>query len=348
MEFSINQIAEILGGEIVGNSEERIKTISRIQEARTGSISFLSNLKYEHFLYQTEASAIIVSRDFTPKKPVKSTLIKVADPYVGFTLLLEEFHKIISFQKTGVEDPAFIGKDSTTGENVYRGAFSYIGNHVRIGNNTKIYPQVYIGDNCVIGDNSIIHPGVKIYEGTKIGNDVVLHSGAVIGSDGFGFAPQKDGSYKTIPQLGNVVIHDRVSIGANTTIDCATLLNDSTIIGEGAKLDNLIMIAHNVEIGKNTVIAAQSGISGSTKLGESCVIAGQVGIIGHLEIANNTTVAAQAGIGKSVKERGKVLMGSPAFDHKEYLKVYTVFKKLPDLDSRIKELEEKVLNLPTI
>jgi UDP-3-O-[3-hydroxymyristoyl] glucosamine N-acyltransferase len=226
--------------------------------------------------------------------------------------------------------------------NIYRGAFSYIGTNARIGENVKIYPHAYIGDNVVIGDNTILHPGVKIYADTKIGHNCVIHSGAVIGSDGFGFAPQEDGSYKTIPQLGTVTIEDNVAIGANTVIDCATLFGDSTIIRQGVKLDNLIQVAHNVEIGKNTVIAAQTGISGSTKIGENCLFAGQVGVAGHLTIANNTHLGAQSGISKSIKEEGLRLMGYPAFDFSLYFKSYAVFKKLPDINYLLKELENKI------
>jgi len=228
------------------------------------------------------------------------------------------------------------------GNNIYRGAFSYIGTNARVGENVKIYPHTYIGDNVVIGDNTILHPGVKIYADTKIGHNCVIHSGAVIGSDGFGFAPQEDGSYKTIPQLGTVTIEDNVAIGANTVIDCATLFGDSTIIRQGVKLDNLIQVAHNVEIGKNTVIAAQTGISGSTKIGENCLFAGQVGVAGHITIANNTHLGAQSGVSKSIKEEGLRLMGYPAFDFGLYFKSYAVFKKLPDINHRLKELENKI------
>jgi UDP-3-O-[3-hydroxymyristoyl] glucosamine N-acyltransferase len=266
----------------------------------------------------------------------------VDNPYSSFTVLLEEYHKLISYQKTGVEDPSYIGKGSEVGKNSYRGAFSYIGNNVKIGDNVKIYPHVFVGDNVVIGNNVILHPNVKLYAGTRIGNNCVLHAGAVLGSDGFGFAPQEDGTYKTIPQLGNVMIEDDVVIGANTVIDCATFYGDSTIIRKGVKLDNLIQIAHNVEVGKNTVIAAQTGISGSTKIGEHCMLAGQVGIAGHLVIANNTSVGAQAGISKSVKEEGQQLLGYPVFDIKEYFRSYAVFKRLPDLQYRLRELEKKV------
>jgi len=276
---------------------------------------------------------------------VITTLILVDDPYTSFTLLLEEYHKAINFQKSGVEEPSFISKTVNVGKNIYRGAFSYIGNNVTIGDNVKIYPHVFIGDNVTIGNNTILHANVKLYADTRVGNNCMIHSGTVIGSDGFGFAPQEDGSYKTIPQLGNVIIEDNVSIGANTVIDCATLYGDSTIIRQGVKLDNLIQVAHNVEIGKNTVIAAQTGISGSSKVGENNMIGGQVGIAGHLVIANNTGIGAQAGIGKSIKEEGSKIIGSPAFDVKEYFKAYAVFKRLPDLNERLRELEKKMHQL---
>jgi UDP-3-O-[3-hydroxymyristoyl] glucosamine N-acyltransferase len=339
MEFSITQIAAMLGGEVTGDRSEKINMLAKIQDAKNGQISFLSNPKYEHFIYTTQASAVIVKKDFQAKKNISCALIRVDDPYLSFTTLLEEYHKLISFQKSGIEQPSFIGENSITGSNIYRGAFSYIGSNVKVGDNVKIYPQVFIGDNSIIGDNTILHSNVKLYPGTRVG------ANCVIGSDGFGFAPQEDGTYKTIPQLGNVLIEDNVTIGANTTIDCATLFGDSTIIRKGVKLDNLIQIAHNVEIGSNTVIAAQTGISGSTKIGENCVIAGQVGIAGHLEIANNTSIGAQAGIAKSIKEEGQRLIGYPVFDVKQYFRSYAVFKQLPDLNYRLRQLEKKVIGV---
>ncbi len=341
MEFTINQIALMLKGEVQGNGNEKINMLGKIQDAKKGQIAFLANPKYEQYIYTTQASAVIVKKDFQPRKEIATTLILVEDAYSSFTLLLEEYHRAISFQKSGVEEPCFIGKDSMVGKNIYRGAFSYIGNNAKIGDNVKIYPHVFIGDNVTVGSNTILHPNVKLYADTKVGNDCVIHSGTVIGSDGFGFAPQEDGSYKTIPQLGNVIIEDNVCIGANTVIDCATLFGDSTVIRQGVKLDNLIQVAHNVEIGKNTVIAAQTGISGSSKVGENNMIGGQVGIAGHLVIANNTGIGAQAGIGKSIKEEGQRIIGSPAFDVKEYYKAYAVFKRLPDLNERLRELERK-------
>jgi UDP-3-O-[3-hydroxymyristoyl] glucosamine N-acyltransferase len=347
MEFTINQIAAMLNGEVLGDGTIKINTLKKIQEGVPGSLSFLSNPKYESFAYSTKASGLIVNKDFKPSKKIKTTLIKVEDPYLSFTVLLEEYHRLVSFQKTGVEEPSYLGENTKIGNNIYRGAFSYIGNEATIGSNVKIYPNSYIGDGVSIGDNTIIHAGVKVYPGCKIGSQCVLHSGVVIGSDGFGFAPQKDGSYKPIPQLGKVMISDFVHIGANTTIDCATMEGDFTIIGEGVKLDNLIQIAHNVKIGAHTVIAAQTGIAGSTSLGKYCILGGQVGIAGHLEIGDNVGIGAQSGLGKNV-EAGTKLFGSPAFDLREYLSSYAVFKKLPDLNNRLKQLEEKILNLPTV
>ena len=345
MEFTIDQVAGMLGGEVQGNGKETVNMLAKIQEAKKGQITFLSNPKYEQYIYTTQASAVIVNKDFVPKKPVSPSLILVDDAYTSFTSLLEEYHKLLSFQKAGIEQPSYAGENVRAGENIYRGAFSYIGNNVTIGNNVKIYPHVFVGDDVVIGDNTILHANVKIYAGTKIGNHCVLHAGAVIGSDGFGFAPQEDGSYKAIPQLGNVILEDHVSIGANTVVDCATLLGDSTIIHRGVKLDNLIQVAHNVEIGKNTVIAAQAGISGSTKVGDNCVIAGQVGLAGHITLANRTSIGAQAGILKSVAKEGSQIIGSPAFDVKDYYRTYAVFKQLPELNSRLRELQNKVIQL---
>lgn len=342
MEFTVSQIAGMLGGQVSGDGTQTIIMLAKIQDAKKGQIAFLSNPKYEQFIYSTQASAVIVKKDFQPKREVVPALILVDDPYSSFTILLEEYHKLISFQKSGIEQPSFIGTNTTTGNNIYRGAFSYIGNSVNIGNNVKVYPHVFIGDNVTIGDNTILHPNVKLYARSKVGNNCVIHAGTVIGSDGFGFAPQADGTYKTIPQLGNVVIEDNVSVGANTVIDCATLFGDSTIIRKGVKLDNLIQIAHNVEVGQNTVIAAQAGVSGSTKLGEGNVIAGQVGIAGHLEIANKTSIGAQAGISKSIKEEGQKILGYPAFDIKDYFRSYAVFKRLPDLNDRLRTLEKRL------
>lgn len=343
MDFTTAQIAQILGGKIEGDSNLKINTLSKIQEGKPNSISFLSNLKYENFLYSTNSGAVIVNEDYQLKESVSTTLIRVENSYSAFSTLLEEYHKLITFNKKGIEQPSFLGDNSTVDENIYRGAFSYIGSNCKIGKNVKIFPQVYIGDNVTIGNNTIIYAGVKIYENCVIGSYCTLQSGAVIGSDGFGFAPLADGSYKTIPQIGNVILEDHVDVGANTVIDCATM--GSTIIRKGVKLDNLIQIAHNVEIGKNTVIASQSGVSGSSKLGENCVIGGQVGIVGHIEVASRTSIGAQSGISRPINEEGKSYFGTPAFELKQNLRTYSVYRKLPDLLKRIEELEEKVLHL---
>lgn len=343
MELTINDLARLLNGELEGDGSEKVFKIDKIQEGSRGGISFLSNPKYERYVYETNSSAVLVKRDFSPKKEVRAALIRVDDPYLSFTRLLEEYQRLMISQKNGVESPSFIGDNCKVGNAVYRGAFSYIGHNVVMGDNVKVYPHAYIGDDVTIGNDVIIYAGVKIYERTKIGDRCTIHAGAVIGSDGFGFAPQPDGSFKTIPQVGNVVIGDDVSVGANTTIDRATL--ESTVIGQGAKLDNLIQIAHNVTVGSNTVIAAQAGISGSTTVGKNCMIGGQVGIAGHLIITDKVKLAAQTGIIANIEKEGEVRLGSPSMEHFKFLKSYSIFRILPELKSRVDELEEKVLNL---
>ncbi|SIQ47180.1 UDP-3-O-(3-hydroxymyristoyl)glucosamine N-acyltransferase [Pontibacter lucknowensis] len=339
MEFTIQQIADLLKGEVEGDSTVKVSTLAKIEEAQTGALAFLSNLKYEPYLYTTGASAVIVSDKLELKKPVSASLIRVSDPYSSFSTLLAYYQQAVLASKVGVEEPCFIGVGSEIGEGHYRGAFSYIGNNCKIGQNVRIYPQVYIGDNVTIGDNTTLFAGVKLYANTVVGANCTLHAGVVLGSDGFGFAPQPDGTYKNVPQIGNVVLEDDVNIGANTTIDCATM--GSTIVRKGTKIDNLVQVAHNVEIGQHTVIASQTGISGSTKVGNNCVIAGQVGIVGHISIADKTTIGAQSGVSKSVKESGTIIQGSPAFDYKQNLKAITVFRKLPELQRVLDELKEK-------
>lgn len=339
MEFTVRQIAVLLNGDVSGNDTVTVSQLAKIEEASAGSISFLSNLKYEPFLYSTQASAVIVDRSFTPREPVSATLIRVENSYLAFTQLLEEYHRQISFARVGIEQPSFIHESSWMGEHGYLGAFAYVGKQCRIEENVKIYPHAYIGDNVTIGANSIIHSGAKLIDNTVVGSNCIIHPNAVIGSDGFGFAPQADGTYKTIPQLGNVVLEDYVSVGSNTTIDCATL--GSTLIRYGAKLDNLIQIAHNVEIGRHTVIAAQTGISGSTRIGDHCVIAGQVGFAGHLTIANKTKVGAQSGVGKNIAEEGIALNGSHAFLLRDNMRSQAIFRRLPELEKRVNELEKK-------
>lgn len=339
MEFTVKQIAALLEGEVEGNDTVAIHNLAKIEEGQPGDISFLANPKYESHLYTTQASAVIVNRAFRPQKPVAAALIFVDNSYSAFTRLLEEYHQRLTFARVGVEQPAFAGEGSQFGEGVYRGAFSYVGRNCRIGHNVKIYPHAYLGDNVCVGDNTVIYPGARILNNCVIGQYCTIHPNAVIGSEGFGFAPQPDGTHKTIPQLGNVILEDFVNVGASTTIDCATM--GSTIIRQGVKLDNLIQIGHNVEIGRNTVIAAQTGISGSTKIGENCVIAGQVGFAGHLTIANHTKVGAQSGVGRNVFEEGVSLNGSHAFLLRDNMRAQAVFRRLPELDRRVSELEKK-------
>lgn len=341
MEFSVQQIAMLLEGTVEGDPSGRISGAARIQEARTGQIAFLANPKYEQYIYGTGATAVIVNQDFEAKKPVPAALIRVPDAYSAFTKLLEEYNRIMSASRAGVEEPSHIGKGTVTGTNLYRGAFSYIGDNVVLGNNVSIHPHAFIGERCVIGDRVTIHSGVKIYAGTRIGNNCEIHAGTVIGSDGFGFAPQADGSYKAIPQLGTVILEDNVTIGANTVIDCATMPGDNTIIRKGVKLDNLIQIAHNVEIGSNTVIAAQAGISGSTKVGEQCMIGGQTGVAGHLVIADKVAIGGQSGVTSSITEPGIKLFGTPAMPLSSFFKSYAIFKKLPELYTKLRQLDQK-------
>jgi UDP-3-O-[3-hydroxymyristoyl] glucosamine N-acyltransferase len=340
MEFNLNQIAGLIHGKVEGDGNQKVNRIDKIQEGQPGGISFLSNEKYEHYLYETQATAVIVSEDFVPSRPISCNLIRVKNAYTGFTQLLEAYSQMTKMSFEGVEQPSFFAESSIQGDGGYRGAFSYVGKNCVIGKNVQIHPQSYIGNNVKIGDNTIIHPGAKICSDSVIGNHCEIHPGAVIGSDGFGFAPQADGSYKTIPQIGNVILEDFVSIGSNTTIDCATM--GSTIIKKGVKIDNLVQIAHNVIIGDNTVIASLTGISGSTEIGKNCVIAGQVGIVGHIKIADKTIIGAKTGISRNIDDPGKTIFGFIGFEIKDFLKSYSLFKNLPQLQDRIKELEKKL------
>jgi UDP-3-O-[3-hydroxymyristoyl] glucosamine N-acyltransferase len=337
LKFTAKQISDILQGEICGNPEEEVTKLSKIEEGEHGSLTFLSNPKYNSWLYTTSASVVIVDEKFSPEKDVFPTLIKVDDPYMAFTKLLEYYNEI-QLRKSGMEQPNYIHESVVFGNDMYLGAFSYLSPNVRIGNNVKIYPNVFIGDNVTIGDGTIIFAGAKIYSETQIGKDCTLHAGCVIGCDGFGFAPDKNGGYSKIPQTGNVIIEDNVDIGSTTTIDRATL--GSTIIRYGVKLDNQIHVAHNVEIGKNTVIAAQTGIAGSTKIGNECKIGGQVGIVGHITIGNNVRIQAQSGIGKTIGDN-EIVQGSPAMPYTDFNKSYVHFRNLPKLCSRLDELEKK-------
>ncbi|GAA3580873.1 UDP-3-O-(3-hydroxymyristoyl)glucosamine N-acyltransferase [Snuella lapsa] len=338
MKFTAQQIAGILEGDVVGNPNAEVSKLSKIEEGFKGSLTFLANPKYTPFIYTTKASITIVNKTFEPENDLETTLIKVNDAYLAFTKILE-YYNSVKLNKVGIEQPSFLSESSKHGDNLYLGAFSYVGENVVLGDNVKIFPSAYIGDNVVIGDNTIVFSGAKIYSETLIGNNCVINSGAIIGADGFGYAPNGDGGYKKVPQTGNVIIEDHVDIGAATTIDRATM--GSTIIREGAKLDNQIQIAHNVEIGKNTVIAAQTGIAGSTKIGMDCQIGGQVGIVGHLTIGNNVKIQAQSGIGRNVKD-DEVLQGSPALSYGDYNKSYVHFKNLPRIVKDINDLEKKV------
>jgi len=340
MKFTAEQIAGILEGEIVGDPNIEVSRLSKIEEGTEGSLTFLSNPKYVNYIYSTKASITIVNDSFVPESPITTTLIKVADAYKSFSKLLE-FYNQVKLNKSGIETPSFIAESVKYGENLYLGSFSYIGDNVVLGDNVKIYPGSFIGDNVTIGNNVIIFAGAKIYSETVIGNNCTIHSGTIIGADGFGYAPNADGTYNKIPQIGNVIIEDNVDIGANSTIDRATL--GSTVIRAGVKLDNQIQIAHNVEIGRNTVIAAQTGIAGSTKVGENCMIGGQVGIVGHLTIGSNVRIQAQSGVGRNIKDN-EILQGSPTFGYADFSKSYVHFKNLPKLVKEIEELKKQILN----
>ncbi len=339
MQLTAQQIGLLLNGTVEGNPDLPVNELAKIEEAQTGSLSFLANPRYEQYLYSTQASIIIISNDLVLSRPVSATLIRVKDAYSAFSILLEKYNTI-KLNKKGIEEPSFIHPTAKIGKDVYIGAFAYIGSHVTIGNNSKIYPQAYLGDNVVVGDDCTIFSGVKIYFDCILGNHVIIHSGTVIGSDGFGFAPQKDGSYTKVSQIGNVLIEDYVEIGSNTSIDRATM--GSTIIRKGVKLDNLIQLAHNVEIGENTVIASQTGISGSAKIGENSIIGGQVGIVGHISIAKGSQIQAKSGIGRSIEEEGMKWAGAPATSFNNNMRAQVVFQRLPELERKIEELSRKL------
>jgi len=338
MIFTAQQIAEALNGIVEGNPATEVSNLSRIEEGKKGTLTFLANPKYAQYIYETEASIVIVNVDFTPEKEISATLIKVKDAYSAFAQLLELYQQSKE-KKSGISNSAQIADDVKIGKNVYIGEFVSIGEHSDVKDNSMIFPHVTIGSNCKIGNSTKIYAGAKVYDECEIGNDCTIHAGVVIGADGFGFAPQDDNNYNKVPQIGNVIIEDKVEVGANTTIDRATI--GSTIIRKGAKIDNLIQIAHNVEIGENTVIAAQTGISGSTKIGRNCMIGGQVGIIGHLIIADGVKIAAQSGIGKSITEENAIVEGSPAFSIRDYQRSYVHFRRLDNIVKRINNLERK-------
>lgn len=342
MEFTAATIAGFLKGEIVGNPDIKVNTVAKIEEGHEGALSFLANLKYEHYLYTTKSSIVLVNKSFVPSEKVDSTLIKVDNAYEAFASLLRLVDQARP-RKKGIHPTAIIETTATIGADVFIGPYAYIGENCIVGDGCSVYPHVYIGDNTRIGENSILNPGVKIYHDCLIGEGCIIHAGSVIGSDGFGFAPQSDNEYMKIPQLGNVILEDHVEIGANVTIDRATM--GSTIIRRGVKLDNLIQIGHNVEVGENTVMAAQTGIAGSTKVGKNCMFGGQVGIGGHIRIADGTKIGAQAGIISNIKEENTILQGSPAIEIKQFMKSSVVFKKLPELKTKVETLEKDVDSL---
>ena len=343
MQFSAAQIALLINGRMEGDANATVGSFGKIEEAGAGQLAFLANPKYEEHLYTTGASIIIVNDTLELKAPVNATLIRVADAYTAFASLLTKYQEIEAQQLAGIQEPSYIAKTAKLGDKIFIGAFAYLGEGVVVGNNVKIHPQVYLGKNVRIGDNTVLHPGVKIYHDCVVGKNVTIHAGTVIGGDGFGFAPQADGTFKKVPQIGNVEIEDFVEIGSNATIDRATM--GSTIIRTGAKLDNLIQVAHNVDVGHHTVIAAQAGISGSTKIGSGVMIGGQAGLVGHLQIADGARINAQSGVSKSIKTPGGAVTGTPAYEYTSALRSQALIRNLPELEKRLKELEEQIRQL---
>jgi UDP-3-O-[3-hydroxymyristoyl] glucosamine N-acyltransferase len=338
MRFTAQQLGVLLNGTVDGDADVAVDQLCKIEEGRAGCLTFLANPKYEHYLYNTEASIVVVSKNLELTHAVKPTLIRVTDPYSSFSTLLEKYDK--KSNKQGIEQPSFIHPSATVGQGVYIGAFAYIGPGVVVGDGAKIYPQVYLGDRVKVGSGSTLYPGVKVYDDCVVGNNVIIHSSTVIGSDGFGFAPQADGTYQKVSQIGNVVIGDDVEVGSNTSIDRATI--GSTVIHKGVKLDNLIQVAHNVEIGVNTVIASQTGVSGSSKIGGNAVIGGQVGIVGHITIARGSQIQAKSGVHRSIEEEGKKWAGAPLLPYTNHMRAQVVAQRLPELERRIAELEKQL------
>ena len=342
MEFTAATIAGFLKGEVEGNPDIKVNTVAKIEEGHQGALSFLANPKYEHYIYTTASSVVLVNKSFIPSGKIDATLIKVDNAYEAFASLLRLVDQARP-RKKGIHPTAVIESTAAVGSDVYIGPYAYIGENCIIGDGCSLYPHVYIGDNTRLGINCTINPGVKIYHDCVVGQGCIIHAGSVIGSDGFGFAPQSENEYMKIPQLGNVILEDFVEIGANVTIDRATM--GSTIIHKGVKLDNLIQIGHNVEVGENTVMAAQTGIAGSTKVGKNCMFGGQVGIAGHIKIANGSKIGAQGGILGDIKEENTVIIGSPAFEIKQFMRSTVIFKKLPDLKTKVDTLEKELESL---
>jgi UDP-3-O-[3-hydroxymyristoyl] glucosamine N-acyltransferase len=339
-DFSAAQLAQMLGGTVEGDATASVTSFGKIEEAQNGQISFLANPKYEEYLYSTNASIVIVNTNFELKAATKATLVRVADAYTAFATLLSIYQKMMEASLVGIEQPCYIHPSVQVPATAYVAAFAYIGEGCTLGEGSKVKAHAVLGKNVKVGEGTVIHSGVKVYDNCQIGNKVTIHAGTVIGSDGFGFAPQPDGTYLKVPQMGNVVIEDDVEIGANTCIDRATI--GSTIIKQGSKIDNLVQIAHNVEVGESSVVAAQAGISGSTKLGKKVVIGGQAGIVGHITLADGTKINAQSGVSKTVKEPGKALTGSPASEFTANLRLQASLRKLPEIEKRLRELEQLV------
>lgn len=342
MKFYASQIADLLSGTVEGNPNAEVWNVAKIEEGAEGMLSFLANPKYTPYIYETKSSVVIVNNSFVAEKPVAATLIRVEDAYASFARLLA-FYDQMSQDKKGVSSLAFVSPTAQCGEDLYLGEFAFIGEHVTLGNHVKIYPQVYVGDCCVIGDNTVLYPGVRLYRNTMVGQRCIIHAGAVIGADGFGFAPQEDGHYDKIPQVGNVVIDDDVEVGANTTIDRSTM--GSTRVHKGVKLDNLVHLAHNVEVGENSALAAQVGVSGSTHLGKNCVVGGQSGFVGHLHIANGSKFGGQCGIMGSIKEENQEFMGTPIQPLRQYLVSNVRFRHIDEMARKIDALEKEVQKL---
>jgi UDP-3-O-[3-hydroxymyristoyl] glucosamine N-acyltransferase len=342
MEFSAKTLAGFLNGSVEGNDDAKVHTFAKIEEGCEGALSFLANPKYTHYIYETQSSIVLVSRDFVPEHPVKATMIRVDNPYEAVTRLMEMASAAMSQHPAGVEQPSFVADGVEIDDECYIGAFAYVAKGVKLGRGVKIYPQSYIGEGAVIGDNTVIYAGVKIYKGCVIGRDCIIHSGAVIGADGFGFAPSADGTYSKIPQMGVVTIADNVEIGANTTIDRATM--GTTVVGKGTKLDNLIQIAHNATIGENTVIAAQTGVAGSTKIGSRCMIAGQVGFAGHISVGDDVVIGAQSGIPNNVADKSRV-MGYPAIPAATFARQTAYMRRLPGLFDDVAAMKKALAEL---
>lgn len=342
MKFNASQIAALLSGTVEGDPNTEVWNVAKIEEGAPGMLSFLANPKYTPHIYTTKSSVVIVNNDFVAKEPLSVTLIRVADAYASFAKLLS-FYDEMTNKKDGVSSLAFVSPTAQCGEDLYLGEFAFIGENAIIGNNVKIYPQVYVGDRCVIGDGTVLYPGVRLYRDTVVGKRCIVHAGAVIGADGFGFAPQEDGHYEKIPQVGNVVIDDDVEIGANTTIDRSTM--GSTRVHKGVKLDNLVHLAHNVEVGEHSALAAQVGVSGSTHLGKHCVVGGQSGFVGHLHIADGSKFGGQSGIMGSIKEENQEFMGTPIQPLRQYLVSNARFRHIDEMVRKIDALEKELSEL---